>query len=70
MTYFIEIDSELCKGCELCIPVCPKNVIELTKNMNSRGLQYAKPVRNEDCIGCRQCVEVCPDVAIKIFRNK
>jgi NAD-dependent dihydropyrimidine dehydrogenase PreA subunit len=26
---FIEIDPELCKGCKLCIPICPKEVIAI-----------------------------------------
>ncbi|OGS09252.1 MAG: hypothetical protein A2204_06280 [Elusimicrobia bacterium RIFOXYA1_FULL_47_7] len=69
MKFYIEIDAEICKGCRICIPECPKEVIELSEHFNTKGWQYADPVRNEDCIGCKKCAAVCPDVAIKIFKE-
>ena len=69
MKFRIEIDSELCKGCRLCIPECSKNVIEIGDQFNRKGWQFAVPARNEDCIGCKRCVTVCPDVAIKLIRE-
>ncbi len=69
MSFYIEIDGELCKGCSLCIPECPKNVIEIGKKFNAKGWQYAEPVRNSDCIGCKKCAVACPDVAIKVWKE-
>lgn len=70
MKFFIEIDREACKGCQLCVPECPRNVIEIGEHFNVKGWQYAVPVRNNDCIGCKKCAVVCPDVAIRVFREE
>ena len=64
--YRIAIDKEHCKGCELCVAVCPKKVIALRPEMNSRGQHFASAEREKDCIGCLQCAEICPDAAIEI----
>ncbi len=33
----IEIDRERCKGCGLCILVCPKKRIEISEELNTKG---------------------------------
>ncbi|PLX00308.1 MAG: ferredoxin, partial [Marinilabiliales bacterium] len=30
----IKVDIERCKGCEVCVPACPKNVIGMAKEVN------------------------------------
>ncbi|MEH0022961.1 MAG: 4Fe-4S dicluster domain-containing protein [Desulfobacter sp.] len=60
------IDSERCKGCGLCINVCPKNVLEITDKVNAKGHFPAFQARPEDCIHCTLCCVMCPDVAISI----
>ena len=67
--FYIQIDDQTCKGCELCIPECPKDVIEMTNTQNLKGWRVAEPVRNEDCIGCKKCALVCPDVAITVYKE-
>ena len=64
--YHITIDSEYCKGCELCLSACPKKVIAMGTTMNSRGQLTAQPANPEGCIGCLQCADICPDTAIEI----
>ncbi|MCK5529148.1 MAG: ferredoxin family protein [Kiritimatiellae bacterium] len=66
-TYILKIDSDKCKGCELCIEFCPKDVLELSKNLNKKGSKYSVMARPDDCIGCRACVLMCPDVCIELF---
>ncbi|MBD3230174.1 MAG: 4Fe-4S dicluster domain-containing protein [Candidatus Lokiarchaeota archaeon] len=63
----IEIDEDLCKGCELCISICPKNVIEKSNKTNREG--YLLPIikNSEDCIKCRKCELICPEMAISIY---
>ena len=65
----IEIDREMCKGCELYIPTCPPKVIELEKAYNVYGVQPAYPAHNEKCTGCQLCAMMCPDSAITVYKE-
>lgn len=56
----VAVNNVWCKGCSLCIGVCPKSVLSL----NDR--QKVDAVKQEDCIGCRQCENICPDLAITV----
>lgn len=64
----IEVLKEICKSCGFCVSVCPKKVIEIGKNVNLKGYQYAEAVRPDDCIGCALCATMCPDAAIEVYR--
>jgi 2-oxoglutarate ferredoxin oxidoreductase subunit delta len=66
MAYLHQIDKERCKGCGLCVAVCPKNVLELSSEVNTKGYFPAYRARPEDCIYCAICCVMCPDVAISI----
>ncbi|MFP4470425.1 MAG: ferredoxin family protein [Bacteroidales bacterium] len=66
----IVVDRERCKGCEVCIPACPTNVIELAKEVNSKGYHYAYMANPEACIGCANCAIVCPDGVISVYKVK
>ena len=65
----IVIDRERCKGCGVCLGACPNTVIALSKNVNSKGYNYAEAVKDE-CIGCASCAIVCPDGVISVYRAK
>ncbi|MDL1971880.1 MAG: 4Fe-4S binding protein [Deltaproteobacteria bacterium] len=60
------IFEELCKGCELCIEYCPKQILELSEDYNEKGYHYPvlKSGMEDECIYCLFCQEVCPDFAI------
>ncbi len=36
----VTIDVELCKGCLLCIPVCPPRVLVMSETVNRKGYRY------------------------------
>ena len=56
----IDVVEKGCKGCGLCIAICPKKVLELNDQVKSVA------VRPEDCIVCRQCENICPALAITV----
>jgi 2-oxoglutarate ferredoxin oxidoreductase subunit delta len=66
----IVVDDVLCKGCGLCITVCPKDVIRL--QMGELTPKGYHPARLEDpegqCTGCAICSVICPDGAITVYR--
>lgn len=66
MAYQYCLDGGLCKGCGLCVSVCPKSVLEIDKKVNAKGYFPAYQARPEDCIKCAICCNICPDVAISI----
>ncbi|MEJ2097555.1 MAG: 4Fe-4S dicluster domain-containing protein [Deltaproteobacteria bacterium] len=66
MAYEYQIDEERCKGCALCVTVCPKNVLEISSHVSPKGYFPAFQARPEDCIFCATCCRMCPDVAITI----
>ena len=69
MKGYIEIDQELCKGCEICIFFCPKGVISLSDKLNASGYLPAIFDGNSECTGCATCAVVCPEVAIEVYRG-
>lgn len=41
----IVVDEDRCKGCEICVSVCPKRVIELADHFNRQGYRPARMVK-------------------------
>ena len=62
------IDKEICKGCGLCISVCPKKALSISKVQNSKGFFPAEVTYPEKCTSCAFCGLVCPDIAIQIYK--
>ncbi len=62
----IIVDNERCKGCMLCIPVCPQGILKMSDEVNKKGWQYVKVADVNKCTGCGLCVMMCPDCAIEI----
>ena len=62
----VHVDERLCKGCRLCIAVCPKQVLAMSNRVNQKGYTVAAALRPEDCIGCKLCEKTCPDFAIYV----
>jgi len=69
MEYRHIIDSDRCKGCGLCVEVCPQKVLEISCKINTKGYFPVYQARPEDCIFCATCCLMCPDVAITISEN-
>ncbi|MCQ9206857.1 MAG: 4Fe-4S binding protein [Omnitrophica bacterium] len=66
----IKIDKEKCKGCMLCVNVCPKGIIAMSVKLNKKGVHTVGLNRaaREKCTGCAFCAIICPDVCIEVYR--
>jgi 2-oxoglutarate ferredoxin oxidoreductase subunit delta len=67
---WIVVDEAYCKGCELCIDVCPQNVLELDMNHLTPKGYHPVQMKVEKCTGCAVCALICPEAALTIFREK
>ena len=66
----VVVDTERCKGCDLCVVACPSKVLALAKDVNAKGYNYSEMARPDDCIGCAACAMVCPDACITVYKVK
>ncbi len=56
----IEIRQNWCKGCEICVVVCPQACLRMN------GSNVAEVVKAEACIRCMLCEWLCPDLAVSV----
>jgi len=69
-----KIDETYCKGCNICVAICPVGVYTVGKSTSARG--YVVPIikKPQECVDskrnpnekkkCELCIYVCPDQAI------
>lgn len=55
----IDIHESACRGCELCVDVCPTEVFRFDEERRLCVVAHA-----EDCIACLSCAYLCPSHAI------
>lgn len=66
----VVVDTERCKGCDLCVVACPYDVLVLSGDANNKGYNFSIMEKPENCIGCQSCALVCPDACIKVYKVK
>lgn len=67
----VKVNTERCKGCELCIEACPSDVLALnSKEVNNKGYHFVYMKNADNCIGCASCGYVCPDGCIAVYKVK
>ncbi|MBN1823786.1 MAG: ferredoxin family protein [Endomicrobiales bacterium] len=62
------INAEKCKGCALCIEVCPKKSLKISENFNKSGYRPAVFIEGGECTACGFCFQMCPDVCIEVYK--
>jgi 2-oxoglutarate ferredoxin oxidoreductase subunit delta len=55
----ITVIPRYCKGCEICVKLCPQSVLEIKEFK-------VHVARIQDCTACMLCEIRCPDFAIEI----
>jgi 2-oxoglutarate ferredoxin oxidoreductase subunit delta len=66
----VVINTEACKGCDLCVEACPTDVLALNSKVNSKGYNPAYPINHDACTGCKICALVCPDMCFTVYQFK
>lgn len=63
------LQFERCKGCGICIEVCPRKILGEGKELNTRTQYPPVAVDNGVCTFCKSCELVCPDFAIYVVED-
>jgi len=59
--YFVQVDEELCAGCETCMERCQMEAIFMKEDRATIDLKR--------CVGCGLCVTTCPTKALSLRRK-
>ena len=63
----LTIDEEKCKGCGLCIEVCPKKILVLSdEKINQQGYHPVTVTDLHSCVACASCAKICPVIVFTI----
>lgn len=70
MAVHLKFDNDKCKGCGLCVSVCPVHILELDANVtNLKGYSTVAVTDIDKCIACASCAKMCPDSIIEIEKD-
>jgi ferredoxin len=59
----VEVASDSCKSCGLCVSECPTGSLELGSGWNRLGYHPVQFVPDTGCTGCGVCFYACPEPA-------
>jgi 2-oxoglutarate ferredoxin oxidoreductase subunit delta len=48
------------------VPVCPKEVLYLSEEVDRRGVHLVRVREEAECVGCTNCAIMCPDAALEV----
>ena len=66
----VHVLVERCKGCGWCVEFCPRSVLEVSDDINTKGYHPPKPVKAEVCVSCGLCELLCPEFAIYVVETE
>ncbi len=67
---YVTVDQARCKGCNLCVTVCPVKILELDQQtVNAKGYNPATVINDDKCIGCGSCALICPDSCFTVEKE-
>ena len=63
----VTFNLDRCKGCGLCVSVCPKHIFSLDETVtNVKGYHPSGIIDQDKCIACGNCARICPDSVITV----
>lgn len=66
----VHFREERCKGCGLCVSVCPQHILALDQSRTNVGGYHPSTCVDQDkCIACGNCARICPDWVITVERE-
>ncbi len=65
----IIIDEQFCKGCNLCLEVCPRKVFVKSSKRSRAGYSMPQPAELGNCAVCFLCEMTCPDLALTVIEE-
>lgn len=69
MAIHLTFRQDRCKGCGLCVSVCPKHILSLDGGTNVKGYHPVTCTDQAACVGCASCAKMCPDSIITIEKD-
>ena len=64
----LDISVDRCKGCGLCVAVCPKGILELDPwFVNDLGYHPVGLIDAATCTSCALCARICPDSVFAVY---
>ena len=64
----LRIAEERCKGCALCVAICPPRVLALQDDrVNVLGHHPVTLLDAARCTSCALCARICPDAVFDVF---
>ena len=64
----LDIAIDRCKGCELCVGICPKHCLDLDRSIvNALGYHPVRLTDSGACTSCALCARICPDAVFAVF---
>lgn len=66
----IIINPDWCKGCGICVSVCPRDVLVIDQTAWTGSFHPVIVARPHRCTVCRTCELLCPDLAIEVLANE
>jgi 2-oxoglutarate ferredoxin oxidoreductase subunit delta len=67
----LDIAVDRCKGCGLCVAVCPKGILELDVSIvNELGYHPVRLTDAASCTSCALCARVCPDAVFAVYARR